>query len=146
MDSNAVTVASSKGLPRLSLLTQPGAEAQMQKEGDLPKATCWVMVQCSGPRPPCKGLKSSALYLHGPVLQTMTENICRRKAMETSTAVQWLRILLPMRGTQIGPLVWEDAMSFCMTKPAYHREEQPPLITSRKTREQQRPSAAKNKK
>ena len=38
----------------------------------------------------------------------------------TSLVVQWLRILLPMQGTQVRPLVWEDPTCRGATKPVCH--------------------------
>ena len=35
----------------------------------------------------------------------------------TSLVVQWLRILLPMQGTWVRPLVWEDPTCLGLTKP-----------------------------
>ena len=34
--------------------------------------------------------------------------------------VQWLRICLPMQGTRIQPLVWEELMCHGVRKPVYH--------------------------
>ena len=64
--------------------------------------------------------------------------------METPKAGQWLGIHLPMWGTQMGPLVWKMPQPSAQAS-LHHGEEQPPLAASRKTCEQQRPSAAKNK-
>ena len=38
----------------------------------------------------------------------------------TSLVVQWLRILLPMQGTRVRALVWEDPTCCGATKPIRH--------------------------
>ena len=38
----------------------------------------------------------------------------------TSLVVQWLRIRLPMQGTQVQALVWEDPTRHGATKPMRH--------------------------
>ena len=38
----------------------------------------------------------------------------------TSLVVQWLRILLPMQGTRVRVLVWEDPTCRGATKPVHH--------------------------
>ena len=40
--------------------------------------------------------------------------------VRTSLVVQWLRIHLPMQGTWVQSLVWEDPTCLRVTKPAYH--------------------------
>ena len=40
--------------------------------------------------------------------------------MGTSLVAQWLRILLPMPGTQVRALVWEDPTCRTATKPLRH--------------------------
>ena len=40
--------------------------------------------------------------------------------MWTSLVVQWLRIRLPMQGTQVGSLVQEDSTCRRATKPVRH--------------------------
>ena len=42
------------------------------------------------------------------------------KALGTSLVAQWLRIHLPMQGTQVQALVWEDARGHEATKPVHH--------------------------
>ena len=37
-----------------------------------------------------------------------------------SLVAQWLRILLPMQGTRVGALVWEDPACRGATKPVRH--------------------------
>ena len=39
---------------------------------------------------------------------------------ETSLVAQWLRIHLPMQGTWVQALVWEDATCCGVTKPVCH--------------------------
>ena len=38
----------------------------------------------------------------------------------TSLVAQWLRIHLPIQGTQVQALVWEDPMCRGATKPVHH--------------------------
>ena len=38
----------------------------------------------------------------------------------TSLVVQWLRIRLPMQGTRVRDLVWEDPTCCGATKPVHH--------------------------
>ena len=40
--------------------------------------------------------------------------------MGTSLVAQWLRIPLPMQGTQVRALVWEDPTCHGATKPVRH--------------------------
>ena len=40
--------------------------------------------------------------------------------LETSLVVQWLRICLPMQGTRVQALVWEDPTCRGATKPVRH--------------------------
>ena len=88
--------------------------------------------------------------------QILTEDL--KKSTRTSLVVQWLRIHLPMQGTQVPFLVQEDFTcpraaepvhhSYCILepvlchkrshrneKPEHHNQEQPPLPATRATRE-----------
>ena len=40
--------------------------------------------------------------------------------VRTSVVAQWLRICLPMQGTQVRALVWEDPICHRATKPVRH--------------------------
>ena len=56
---------------------------------------------------------------------TERDNIPERKSSKikkagTSLVVQWLRIHLPMQGTGVQSLVWEDPMCRGTTKPVHH--------------------------
>ena len=42
------------------------------------------------------------------------------EAQGTSLVAQWLRIRLPMQGTQVRVLVWEDPTCRRATKPMHH--------------------------
>ena len=44
----------------------------------------------------------------------------KKDRKETSLVVQWLRIRLPMQGTQVESLVWEDSTCHRATKPVCH--------------------------
>ena len=59
---------------------------------------------------------SCELYLGGVKVQKGGS----RKACGTSLVVQWLRIRLPMQGTQVRALVWEDPTCHGATKPVRH--------------------------
>ena len=48
-------------------------------------------------------------YLMPPILKT--------KIYGTSSVVQWLRINLPMQGSRVPSLVWEDPTCYGTTKP-----------------------------
>ena len=50
--------------------------------------------------------------------QLMQLNI--KKATRASLAAQWLRICLPMQGTQVRALVWEDPTCHGATRPVSH--------------------------
>ena len=56
------------------------------------------------------------IYSYPPI---PCENQLRRK-MGTSLVVQWLRVHLPMQGTQVPTLVWEDPTCREATKPVHH--------------------------
>ena len=43
-----------------------------------------------------------------------------RKRNWTSLVAQWIRIRLPMQGTQVRALVWEDPTGCGATKPVRH--------------------------
>ena len=43
-----------------------------------------------------------------------------RKITGTSLVAQWLRIRLPMQGTWVQSLVWEDPTRYRATKPVSH--------------------------
>ena len=46
----------------------------------------------------------------------MTQKIC----MGASLVAQWLRVCLPMQGTRVQALVWEDPTCHGATKPVSH--------------------------
>ena len=51
---------------------------------------------------------------------TDNNNWCIKTSVRTSLLVQWLRICLPMQGTQVQALVWEDSACRGATKPMHH--------------------------
>ena len=53
---------------------------------------------------------SFALY------DTFTQKMCHR----ASLVAQWLRIRLPMQGTWVRTLLWEDPTCHGATKPVHH--------------------------
>ena len=49
------------------------------------------------------------------------ENFCLSKdTIEASLVVQWLRVCLPVQGTWVRPLVWEDPTCLRATGPVSH--------------------------
>ena len=44
----------------------------------------------------------------------------KKKCIGVSKVAQWLRIFLPMQGTWVRALVWEDPTSCGATKPVHH--------------------------
>ena len=48
------------------------------------------------------------------------EGICSKKKPGTSLVTQWIRISLPMQGTWIRSLIWEDPTCTWETKPMSH--------------------------
>ena len=44
----------------------------------------------------------------------------KREIVGTSLVAQWLRICLPMQGTRVQALVWEDPTCSGATKPVLH--------------------------
>ena len=47
-------------------------------------------------------------------------NVMIKTKVGTSLMAQWLRICLPMRGTRVRSLVWEDPTCHGATKPVRH--------------------------
>ena len=50
----------------------------------------------------------------------LEKNLCKSYYLGTSLVVQWLRIRLPMQGTWVRALVWEDPTCREATKPVRH--------------------------
>ena len=48
------------------------------------------------------------------------DRMIRIRNCRTSLMAQWLRIRLPMQGTQVQSLVWEDPTCCGATKPSHH--------------------------
>ena len=48
------------------------------------------------------------------------KQITKIKVMGASLVAQWLRICLPMQGTQVRALVWEDPTCHGATRPVSH--------------------------
>ena len=46
--------------------------------------------------------------------------VVKRQVGRASLVVQWLRICLPMQGTQVRALVWEDPTCRRATRPVSH--------------------------
>ena len=49
------------------------------------------------------------------------KNLIKKTIVGTSLVVQWLRIHLPMQGTRVRALVWEDPTCRGATKPGRHK-------------------------
>ena len=60
-------------------------------------------------------IKTTVRYHLTPVRMTITKKVYR-----ASLVAQWLRICLPMQGTQVRALVWEDPTCRGATKPMSH--------------------------
>ena len=50
----------------------------------------------------------------------LVEGCAIEKVGRTSLVAQWLRIRLPMQGTRVRSLVWEDPTCRGATKPVHH--------------------------
>ena len=91
-----------------------------------------------------------------PWLQSILQSYSNQNSMGASLVAQWLRIRLPMQGTRVQALVWEDPTCHGATKPtttepahlepvlrnkrgcdserpAHRDEEWPPLATTRES-------------
>ena len=53
-------------------------------------------------------------------LEDLTLVLLKNKARGASLVAQWLRICLPMQGTRVRALVWEDPMCRGATRPVSH--------------------------
>ena len=62
------------------------------------------------------------MYLKGRIVVGEKNKEKKYKKFETRTSlvVQWLRIRLPMQGTWVRALVWEDPTCRRATKPVHH--------------------------
>ena len=64
-------------------------------------------------------LRLTVLFINNLLLQTL--KFClKKKSNWTSLMAQWLRIRLPMQGTWVWALVWEDPTCCGATKPVCH--------------------------
>ena len=50
----------------------------------------------------------------------LNDELVKNKTVKTSLVVKWLKILLPMQGTRVQSLVWEDSTCHGATKPVCH--------------------------
>ena len=65
--------------------------------------------------------KEQSWRYYPPRLQTILQSYNNQNSMiGTSLVVQWLRIRLPMQGTRVRALVWEDPTCCGATKPVSH--------------------------
>ena len=53
-------------------------------------------------------------------LIAIQHNFIKSPGLGASLVVQWLRICLPMQGTRVRALVWEDPTSRGATRPVSH--------------------------
>ena len=65
-------------------------------------------------------LYSIGNYIHYPVINHNRKEYEKEYIYGTSLVVQWLRICLPMQGTWVRSLVWEDPTCHGATKPMHH--------------------------
>ena len=56
-----------------------------------------------------------------------------KRGWGASLVVQWIRIRLPMQGTQVRSLAWEDSMCCRATKPGCSRAHKPQLLSPHTT-------------
>ena len=56
----------------------------------------------------------------GPTYRNKDPVCCNEEPMGASLVTQWLRICLPMQGTQVRALVWEDPTCHGATRPVSH--------------------------
>ena len=79
------------------------------------------------PRPRNTRVAPSA-FLSATPLTPYTLEFCstyRNRTNRTSLGAQWLRICLPMQGTRVRALVWEDSTCRGATKPTSHNWKKP---------------------
>ena len=74
---------------------------------------------------PGRGTKIPQAARHSQILKKQTENNNNNKKTKdpedhASLVAQWLRICLPMQGTRVWALVWEDPTCHGATKPVCH--------------------------
>ena len=55
-----------------------------------------------------------------PSSLTYTHELFKKQSFGASLVAQWLRICLPMQGTQVRALVWEDPTCHGATRPVSH--------------------------
>ena len=53
-------------------------------------------------------------------LETIHKYFPTEEALRTSLVAQWLRVCLPMQGSQVGSLVQEDPICHRASKPVHH--------------------------
>ena len=58
--------------------------------------------------------------INRPITSTEIETLIKNLPTGASLVVQWLRICLPMQGTQVRALVWEDPTCRGTTGPVSH--------------------------
>ena len=113
---------------------QPLADSQ-QEYGDLHSTTTrnWMLLMASElgrvPQASVEGTTSNILISASKNPEQKTKQKCVRllthrnydlKICGTSLVAQWLRIRLPMQGTWVWSLVWEDPTCRRATKPVRH--------------------------
>ena len=60
--------------------------------------------------------------------------------LRTSLVVQWLRIHLPVQGTQVRSQVWEDPTGLRVTKPSCHNYCLEPMLLNKRSRCNEKPT------
>ena len=67
--------------------------------------------ECSGP---------TGTTFPGSAKSVLQPTLAKEYVLSASLVVQWLRICLPMQGTQVRALVWEDPTCCGATNPVRH--------------------------
>ena len=78
---------------------------------------CEVLIKCLRKNPFTTGRETGHTP---PVNKPMLYSSCWKYCPGPSLVVQWLRIRLPMQGTRVRALVWEDPTCRGETKPVHH--------------------------
>ena len=59
-------------------------------------------------------------YYNEKIIVIIRKKFSKKYVFRASLVVQWLRIRLPMQGTRVRALVWEDPTCRGATKPVRH--------------------------
>ena len=88
------------------------------------KGNFWKPITCSGGEknkgPSQNPDGQPASYIQFPPKDDTQKRCCQKSCLRASLVAQWLRICLPMQGTRVQVLVWEDPTCRGATKPVRH--------------------------